>query len=102
MGKRRKEDRLREIWAWLLTEFPVRRPATLKVKRIDKGHQGYVLDGPDGIEVCNDATSPLWAQAETLIHECAHVRSKRVKHGPQFLAVQYEIEEAFWRWRKSV
>ena len=95
-----KRSRLNEVFNWLQRSFPVRRHCTLFIKKIDKDFLGYVLYDSEEVHVYIDKRLPLYAAIECLLHEWAHVKSRRVGHGVHFLKWLHEIEEEFWKWKK--
>lgn len=101
MSGQTKQSRLREVFQWLRDEYPVRRRCTLFIKEIDEEFLGYVLYDSDEIHVYIDKRLPLYAAIECLIHEWAHVKSRRVGHGIYFLEWLHKIEEGFWKWKRS-
>ena len=98
---KRKEERVHEVFAWLLESFPLRRPCRLTIRKTDDEHQGWVLDGKDGVEITLDCRLPRYVMLDCLLHEYAHVKSRRINHGLEFMRWDHKIIEAFWVWRAS-
>jgi len=72
--KRKKEDRLRQIYRWLGETFPTPYPTRLKLVRGTKvrSDQGYVTLVRRKLVIHIDTKYPLHACIDTLQHEMAH------------------------------
>jgi len=96
----RKEDRVRAVFSWLLESYPLRRKCTLAIKELDKDHQGWVVESHGSVEIFLDRRLPIYAMLETLIHEYAHVKSRRQTHCIEFRRWEHKIDDGFWEWKK--
>ena len=98
----RKEDRVRRVFAWLLESHPLRRRCELTIKELDKEHQGWVEESDGLVEIFLDRRLPIYAMIETLIHEFAHVKSRRLSHCMEFRRWEHQIDGEFWEWRSGI
>ena len=98
---KRKEERVHEVFAWLLESFPLRRPCLLTIRETDKEHQGWVVEERGKIEIVLDRRLPIYSMLDCLVHEYAHIKSRRTNHCLEFRRWEHKIDEAFWAWRKS-
>ena len=101
MPRKTKSEKLNEVFDWLNKDFPIRRSSKLIIRNIDKNYQGYVSYDDVSVEVVIDQNAPFYVACETLIHEWAHVKSRRVGHGIKFIEWYYKIDQGFWKWKKS-
>ena len=102
MPRKTKIQKLEEVFGWLNETFPVRRRSSFKLDLIDKDFQGYVLYDDEEIEVVIDKKAPFYVACDTMLHEWTHVKSRRAGHGIVFIEWQHRIDEAFWKWRKTI
>jgi len=77
--KRKKEDRVRQIYRWLDDKFPTPYPTKLKLVRGIKprSDQGYVVLRGRKLVIHIDIKYPLHACIDTLLHEFSHASSWR-------------------------
>jgi hypothetical protein len=101
MPRATKVEKLDKVFNWLNKEFPVKRKSYITLKDIDKDFQGYVVEDSYSIEVVICRKLPFYSSCDTLIHEWAHVKSRRVGHGIKFLQWYHRIDDSFWKWRKT-
>ena len=76
---RKKEDRLRQVFRWLLFSYPTPYPVMLKFVKGTKprSDQGYVNLNRRKLVIHVDIKYPLHACIDTLLHEMAHAVSWR-------------------------
>ncbi len=72
--KRRKPDRIRQIYEWLQFSYPTPYPTKLKLIRGTKprSDQGYVVLNGRHLVIYIDMKYPLHAAIDTVLHEYAH------------------------------
>lgn len=72
--KRRKSERIRQIYEWLKFSYPTPYPTKLKLVRGTKplSDQGYVMLKDRHLVLHIDTKYPLHAAIDTVLHEYAH------------------------------
>jgi len=96
-----KKERLGLVWDWLCSEFPVRRKCSLHILRGTDDLQGWVVEEDGEVDIFIDSRLRYYTMVETLLHEFAHVKSRRVSHCMRFREWEHKIEERYWKWRKK-
>lgn len=101
-----KQAKAHLVFEWLKREFPTRRAAKLTFMRIPNegkdGLEGYVVEDKDGIEVVVDERLRGYTMISTLLHEYAHIKSRRGdRHGQVFREWNQRIDDRYWTWQKA-
>ena len=71
---RKKEDRINQVYRWLVEFFPTPYPTRLKLFRGTRrmGDHGYVVHEKRLLIIHIDIREPMYACLDTLLHEMGH------------------------------
>ena len=71
---RRKDDRINQVYRWLVDFCPTPYPTKLRLFRGTErmGGHGYVEHGARHLTIYIDTREPMYACLDTLLHEMAH------------------------------